>query len=65
MSDVSSIADEKLLARAVQNCRARSVRKGVKHPRWTAVSDTFALGSTFSWQLCRRFNLDPEEMVSR
>lgn len=65
MSDVSSISDTDLLARAVKNCRARALRKGVKHPRWSAVSDTFALGSTYSYQLCHRFGLDPEEMVKR
>lgn len=62
---VLSIPDADLLARAVQNCRARNLRKGVKHPRWTAVADTFALGSTYSQQLCRRFNLDPDAMVTR
>ena len=62
---VSGIPDEDLLRRAVRGARARDVRKGVKHPRWTAVMDAFALGSTFAYQLCRRFDLDPDEMVKR
>jgi hypothetical protein len=62
---VNDIGDEELLGRAVRNCRARSGRAGAKHPRWTAVMDTFALGSTYSYQLCRRFGMDPEELVKR
>ena len=62
MSDVNDIPDEELLSRAVRNCRGRTAGK---HPRWTAVSDTFVLGSTYSAQLCRRYGLDPEELVSR
>lgn len=62
---VNNIPDEKLLERAVRNSRDGSYRKGVKHPRWVAVMDTFALGSTYSQQLCQRFGLDPDEKVSR
>lgn len=62
---VDSVADTSLLARAVRNARARSARKGQKHPRWVAVADAFALGSTFSKQLCARFGMDPDEEVSR
>ncbi len=60
MSDgsVSSIADNELLARAVRGARGRRVG-----PRWVAVSEAFCLGSTFAMQLCRRFNVDPNEKV--
>jgi len=61
--DVSSIPDEELLRRAVKS--ARSWRYRGKHPRWTGVMDAFALGSTFAMQLCRRFGLNPDEMVKR
>lgn len=60
---IDSIPDAKLLERAVRNARAQRGRG--YHPRWTAVSDAFGLGSTFSQQLCRRFGLDPDEMVKR
>lgn len=63
--DVSQIPDEELLRRAVRGARRRDYRKGFKHQRWIAVSDVFCLGSTYSAQLCRRFGLDPEEMVKR
>jgi hypothetical protein len=63
--DVSSIPDDELLRRAVRCCRSPGARKGQKHARWIAVVDTFALGSTFAHQLCRRFGLDPDEMVKR
>ncbi|WP_156959039.1 hypothetical protein [Labrenzia sp. DG1229] len=62
---VSEISDDTLLERAVRSARARSTRKGVKHPRWTAVMDAFSLGSTYSRELCRRFGLNPDEMVKR
>lgn len=64
-SDVSGIPDEELLRRAVNRVRSPRYRKGSKHHRWVAVMDNFLLGSTFAHQLCRRFNLDPDEMVSR
>lgn len=62
---VSDLPDVVLLRRAVANARSRDRRKGERHPRWTAVMDAFALGSTFSRQLCRRFDLDPDEEVKR
>lgn len=61
---VADIPDEKLLQRAVTS--ARSDHYGVRnHPRWVAVSEKFALGSTFAHQLCERFGLDPNEQVRR
>lgn len=61
---VASIQDKELLERAVRGCRARhTVLK--THPRWVAVMEVFALGSTYSAELCRRFGLDPDEQVSR
>jgi hypothetical protein len=54
-----------LLKRAVRNCRGRNYRKGVRHPRWTAVMDTFVLGSGYAQALCRWADLDPDEMVQR
>lgn len=59
--DVSSIPDNELLARAVRDCRRG--RGWAKLPLWAVVSRRFALGSTYSFQLCRRFELDPEELV--
>lgn len=66
LNDLESGAeDAALLGRAVHSCRDRSKRKGQKHPRWVAVMDAFALGSTFSRALCLRFGLDPDEPVAR
>ncbi len=62
---VSDIPDEDLLKRAVSNCRDRTAPSGFQHPRWVAVMETFALGSTFSHELCRRFGFDPDELVVR
>jgi hypothetical protein len=60
---VDDIADAKLLERAVRGARSTHKDRRVKHPRWTHVADVFSLGSTYSCQLCRRFGLDPDELV--
>lgn len=65
VSSVADISDNQLLKRAVTSCRGRQYRKGDKHPRWTAVMDTFGLGSTYARELCQRYGLDPDEMVKR
>lgn len=59
---IDDIQDEVLLRRAVTSARD-SVRG--KHPRWTGVMARFQLGSTYAMQLCRRYDLDPDEMVKR
>lgn len=61
MKTVFDIPDEELLRRAVSGCKTPLGK--VMKPRWSLVMTAFALGSTYSAQLCRRFNLDPEEMV--
>jgi hypothetical protein len=61
MSDVNDIKDNELLGRAVRECRRGRGRAKVY--LWSKISDRFALGSTYSMQLCRRFGLDPDEMV--
>lgn len=57
--------DEQLLEFAVRNARSNDYNKGRRHPRWVAVRDLFAVGSTSAHELCRRFNLDPDEYVTR
>lgn len=59
---VASIPDEELLRRAVKNARPHQGRKA---PLWSAVMDTFLLGSTFAHQLCLRFGEEPERTVKR
>lgn len=61
---VNDIADSDLVGRAVRNC-GRLGRGRQKVPLWSVISDMFALGSTYSCQLCRRFGRDPDEMVRR
>jgi hypothetical protein len=61
MADVNDIPDNDLLSRAVRECRRGRGRHKVY--LWSKVSDRFALGSGYSMQLCRRFGLDPDEMV--
>jgi hypothetical protein len=51
------ITDDRLVERAVRNARPK---RGV--PKWSAVADTFGLGSTYSILLCRRFGIDPEKV---
>jgi hypothetical protein len=61
MPDVNDIADNELVSRAVRDCRRGRGR--AKLPLWSVVSERFVLGSTYASQLCRRFGLDPDEMV--
>lgn len=61
MSSIDDIKDDELLGRAVRECRRGRGRAKVF--LWSKISDRFALGSTYSMQLCRRFGLDPDEMV--
>lgn len=58
---VNDIKDEDLLGRCVRDCRRGRGRH--KTFLWARVSERFALGSGYSMELCRRFGLDPEEMV--
>ena len=58
---VTDIPNEDLVARAVKNARPRTCGES---PRWVAVGDTFALGSTYSIELCRIHGLDPHEKVN-
>lgn len=52
------ISDRSLVERAVRNAKPSQAGKA---PKWVAVMDTFALGSTYAYQLCRDFDLDPDE----
>lgn len=53
---VADISDENLLRRAVCHLAPRARTQ----PAWARISDVFALGSTYSAQLCRRFGRDPD-----
>jgi len=59
------ITDDDLLRRAVRAARVMRGDRRYAHPRWVAVMALFALGSGYSQELCRRFGLDPDELVSR
>lgn len=52
---VADISDEQLIERAVRNARKK---RGL--PKWSVVARAFGLGSTYAWQLCERFGIDPE-----
>lgn len=56
------ISDQDLIARACKNARAKNFND-VKRPRWHVVMDVFGVGRIVATQLCKHFNLDPEEMV--
>jgi hypothetical protein len=61
---VNDIPDNELLGRVLRDL-ARRGRARHKRPLWSVVSELFALGSGYSCQLCRRFGLDPDQMVRR
>ena len=60
---VSDIPDAELLGRAVKASRASA--SGGYHPRWACVMESFSMGSTYARDLCRRYNVDPDELVRR
>lgn len=60
MNTILDIPDEELVRRAVLNARSKN-----NLPKWVAVMNTFGLGSTCATQLCRRFNVDPDEGIVR
>jgi len=62
---LSEHSRDSLLRRAARSARSSRYRKGQAHPRWVAVMDTFALGSTYAHELCRWADLDPDEQVKR
>lgn len=57
---VGSLSVDKLLWGALHNAKPRECGEA---PRWVAVRDTFAVGSTSAHDLCRENGLDPEELV--
>ncbi len=57
---VREIEARDLVRRALRNVRPR---RYPKCPRWAAVSDAFGLGSTYSIELCRNFDLNPHEEI--
>ena len=58
---VTDYSDADMVKRAVTN--ARPHRCG-DSPRWVAVMDAFALGSSFAHELCRLHGLNPVEVVT-
>lgn len=59
------MTDEELMFRAVRAARGMSTHRSrsLAIPRWTAVMEVFVCGSTTAKELCRRFNLNPDELV--
>ena len=65
LSSLHDITAENLVKRVLANLTPRNTRKGEKKMRWVVVMETFALGSTYSKDLCRKYDLDPDEMLKR
>ncbi|WP_337846798.1 hypothetical protein [Sphingomonas sp.] len=61
---VADIGDDELIRRVIAGLvrRPRTTRARTE-PLWSRVGKRFALGSTYSMQLCRRFNFNPDERV--
>jgi len=62
MTEIHLPDNRELVARALRNAKP-SKRGSVV--RWAAVADTFALGSTYATELCKRHDLDPDEIVCK
>jgi hypothetical protein len=59
---VTDIPDADLLRRVLRGLR--NTHAG-RPQRWVVVSEVFGLGSTYSRELCRLFDLDPDEVLPR
>jgi hypothetical protein len=55
--------DEELVKRAVHS--ARPPQRERKAARWVCVMYSFGVGSTVASNLCRRFDLNPDEEIGR
>jgi len=53
---------EDLLKRAILNARPDKVNGTA--PRWVAMCDAFAVGSSVAWDLCKAFDLNPDQQMS-
>lgn len=60
IGEIKLPTNAELVARAVRNAKHRDPGSG---PRWSAVADSFALGSTYARHLCRLHELDPDETI--
>lgn len=52
-------SDAELVARAVRGATSKTERRVVAH----CVADTFCVGSGVARELCRRFDVDPDEII--
>jgi len=60
--EICGISDAKLLQLAVSGVR-NPLPGNDGRPRWSLVGDLFGLGITSSAALCRKFGVDPEEIL--
>lgn len=61
---VNDVPDNVLLGRAVRGIRNVRGGRRPKVVRWSVVAERFALGSTYAAQLCRRYGVEPDEIVN-
>lgn len=55
-----TITNRDYVERAMKNLRNHGPYPRM---RWALVKETFAVGSTTAAELCRQFNLDPDELI--
>ena len=57
---VTDYSDKNLIKRALLGARLNAPEE---HARWAAVAQNFFLGSTYAKELCRLYDLDPDEIL--
>lgn len=55
-----TVNDNNLVRRAFANATNLA---GSPRPRWAVIAATFALGSTYASELCRKLGKDPDELI--
>ena len=56
-----NLSDAELIERAIRHCKPKHYDSV---PRWSVVGNLFGLGSTSSYLLCKRFDIDPDEILT-
>lgn len=58
-AELSKLDDPRVRC-AILNARRICARRWKKSPNWSLASEVFGLGSTYSWNLCKRHGIDPD-----
>lgn len=62
---VDDLPERELIRRVIASLASRPIKRWGGVPLWSKVGETFNLGSGYSAQLCKRYDIDPNMMVRK